>query len=337
MSHEGYRALRTRAGLVTRPGRGLLAVTGSDRLDYLQGQLTNDVAGLEDGRGCYSVYLTPQGRIIADMDVFSVGDVVLLEADGSVRDFLFARFQELIFAEDVVIHDWTTSWIAYGVSGPLAAQVVSTALESLGVDRQTSVETLDDHDVTRCQIDESSVVVGRTDPLGLSGFTLWVEHDIGDQLLGALVAAGCRKVDDLVANIVRIENGRPIFPIDLTNDTIPLEAGIEDRAISFTKGCYVGQEVIVRILHRGQGRVARRLTGLTLEVTDTGSGGVAGATLWKGDRNVGSITSAAVSPAVGAIALGYVTRELLVPGTRLELDTPAGRSGAIVTQLPFLS
>ena len=137
--------------------------------------------------------------------------------------------------------------------------------------------------------------------------------------------------------MVRIESGRPAFPNDMGGDTIPLEAGIEDRAISSTKGCYVGQEVIVRVLHRGQGRVARRLTGFTIpELVSPSPCPDPGATLWNGDESSGRLTSVAFSPGAGGIiALGYVARDLQEPGTSLEVEVEGKRVSAVVTALPF--
>lgn len=333
-----YRALRTSAGLLERSSRGLIAIGGSDRADYLQGQLTNDVVALTDGEGCYSAHLTPNGRMIADMDVFSVGDHVLLDVDGGVKDSLVARFQDLIFAEDVVVSDRTGSWTSYGVSGPESPGIVSAAVESIGAEGQVTPETLADYQVAQLLAGNVSLITARTDFLGMPGFSLWVERAGADNLREALVDKGCTQVDATAADAVRIENGRPVFPSDLGDDVIPLEAGIENRAISFTKGCYVGQEVIIRVLHRGKGRVARRLTGLKLASPDGASGPSVGATLWSGDKDVGRLTSVALSPAVGSlVALGYVASDHLEPGTVLEADTPSGRSQVIVTTLPFVS
>jgi tRNA-modifying protein YgfZ len=134
------------------------------------------------------------------------------------------------------------------------------------------------------------------------------------------------------ADVTRIEAGRPKFLVDMTADTIPLEAGIEDRAISLTKGCYVGQEIIIRVLHRGAGRVAKRLVGLALEPGATAP--MAGAPVASGDRAIGAITSATVSPALGhAIALGYVHRDFAEPGTPVVV----GDNPARVAALPFVS
>ena len=338
MSEDTYRALREGAGLLERSSRGLIAIGGSDRAGYLQGQLTNDVVALADREGCYSAHLTPNGRMIADMDVFSAGDHVFLDVDGGVKDSLVTRFQDLIFAEDVVVSDRTEGWTSYGVSGPESPGIVSAALESVGAEGQTATETPVDYQVAQLLVGGASLITARTDFLGMPGFSLWVERAGGASLSDALIDNGCTQVDAKAADIIRVENGRPVFPTDLGGGVIPLEAGIEDRAISFTKGCYVGQEVIIRILHRGQGRVARRLTGLTLESSDVASSPSVGAILWSGDKEVGRLTSVALSPAVGSlVALGYVAREHLEPGTVLGADAPSGRSTVVVTKLPFVS
>lgn len=333
-----YQALREGVGLLDRSSRGLIAVGGSDRADYLQGQLTNDIVGLADGEGCYAAHLTPTGRMIADMDVLSVGDRVFLDVDRGVKNSLASSFQELIFAEDVVVSDWTDGWTSYGVSGPDASQVLAAALQGIGTQGEPSAKTLGDYQVARLLAGNVSLIIARTDFLGMPGFSLWVEREGADSLRGALIDSGSTEVDATVADVVRIENGRPVFPPDLGDGVIPLEAGIEDRAISFTKGCYVGQEVIIRILHRGKGRVARRLTGLRLDSSDLASSPPAGSRVWSGDKEAGRLTSVALSPAVGSlVALGYLAREHLEPDTVVEVDAPSGRLIAVVTKLPFLS
>ncbi len=146
-------------------------------------------------------------------------------------------------------------------------------------------------------------------------------------LARAVTDAGAILVDADVAETCRIENGRPAFGKDMTEDTIPLEAGIEDRAISLTKGCYVGQEIIIRVLHRGQGRVARRLVGLTFD--PTAAAPARGSAIRGGDREIGAVTSAVWSPALGRpIAMGYVHRDFVEPGTAVVVVTggPIGAS-----------
>src|SRR5262249_2772018 len=176
----------------------------------------------------------------------------------------------------------------------------------------------------------SPVIVTRGAGTGEPGFDLFVESARGRELRRALIEAGAAEVDADTAEAIRIEAGVPLFHRDMDEDTIPLEAGIESRAISFSKGCYVGQEVIIRVLHRGHGRVARRLVGLRL------SGDVvppAGSRIRAGDREIGEVTSSTRSPALQTpIALGYVHRDFVEPGTKVAVD---GTEGEVVT-LPFV-
>lgn len=336
MIPDPYRVLHDGAGLIRRLDRGRLAFKGADRADYLQGLLTNDVLGLEAGTGCYATYLTPQGRILADAEVFNVGERLLLDVHLDVGAMLVKRFRELVFTEDVEIEDWTESWAGFGVAGPLAERCVKIAVDGLGADGSMP-PTLTDHECRVESISGGSLVLGRTDPFGGRGLDLWVELAAAADLREALLNAGCVEVDRASVEVVRIESGRPAFPNDMGAETIPLEAGIQDRAISSTKGCYVGQEVIVRVLHRGQGRVARRLTGLAMpELVSPSPCPDPGAVLWHGDDRAGRLTSIAFSSRVGGIiALGYVPRDLLEPGTALEVEVEGKRVSAVVTALPF--
>ncbi len=339
---DHYRALRRAAGVLERSTRACIAVGGADRAEYLQGLLSNDVAALAPGAGCYAAYLTPQGRLIADMDVFNLGDRLLLDVHAGVRALLVERFDELIFAEDATIADWGGTHASYGVHGPAALDVAAAALDALGIacDTPAGVRGLEPHGCCRAAAEGEPAVVLRTDALGEPGVAVVVPRERAAALHAALVAAGGADVDPAAAETVRVESGRPRFPVDMDGETIPLEAGIEDRAISFTKGCYVGQEVIVRILHRGAGRVARRLVGLALGPAGGDAGAAVperGAAVRHGGEQVGRVTSAAASPALGqAIALGYLPRELTEAGTQVEVDLPGGRGGGVVTATPFV-
>ena len=333
MNSADYRILRNGAGFLRLEGRGWLAVAGHDRADFLQGLLSNDVAALSPGSGCYATCLTPQGRMTADMYVFADRDRLLLDVDGSVAERLRERFDDLVFTEDVRIEDLTPGWATYGVHGP-AAREVAAALGGADAGRLPVC-------AHRPLGLESGVgLVARTDDLGVEGYRVVVERPAAEGLQRALAAAGAVAVEPAAAEAVRVESGRPRFPIDMDRDTIPLEAGIADSAISFDKGCYVGQEVIVRILHRGQGRVARRLVGLTFERSTAPDAPLParGAAIFSGDDEVGRVTSAVRSPAAAAvIALGYVRRELAeATGARVDVTVGTGRAPAVVTGLPFV-
>ncbi len=336
---EAYLAARRGCACIELSARGTLLITGDDRAAYLQGLLTNDVAGLRPGEGCYAAYLTPQGRMAADMSVLNLGEALLLDLHASVAGMLADRLREFIFTEDVAVEDVTAKWSVVGVHGPRASGVVGAAVEPALADGPQSFHELANCPEYRQRAGRFSgipVVVARSDEIGERGFVLYLAAGGGAELGRALAAAGAADLDPATYDLLRVEAGRPAFPADLDHDTIPLEAGIEDRAISMTKGCYIGQEVIVRILHRGKGRVARRLVGLCFEA-DSAPPPI-GAVLAAADgQAAGAVTSAGWSPALGrGIALGYVKRELAAPGTRVVAADGEQRLPAVVTTRPFV-
>ena len=171
------------------------------------------------------------------------------------------------------------------------------------------------------------VVIARVDQLGVPGFVIFADAQQQDDVTREVVASGALHATPATLEAARIEARYPVFGIDMTPDTIPLEAGIEDRAISLTKGCYVGQEVIIRVLHRGHGRVARKLVQLGIE----GDVPLPNAKVFAADREIGFVTSAAKSPRLGVIALGYLHRDFLTPGTGVEVDLGEIRARAVVS------
>ena len=333
MNIADYRILRTGAGFFDLSDRGWLAVAGHDRADFLQGLLSNDVVALSPGAGCYATCLTPQGRMTADMYVFADRHRVLLDVDRSVAHRLRERFEELVFTEDVRIEDLTGGSAGCGVHGP-GARDVATALIGAAAGEMAVCEH------RAFDVGTGAGWVARTDDLGVEGYHVVAERPAEGALQRALAAAGAVGVSRAAGDALRVESGRPAFPIDMDHDTIPLEAGISDRAISFDKGCYVGQEVIIRVLHRGQGRVARRLVGLTLGRIDAVEPALParGAAIFSGKDEVGRVTSAVHSPALGeVIALGYVRRDLAdAGGASVEISSGAERVPAVVTALPFV-
>lgn len=273
-SLDGYRALRTSGGVVRRTDRGVLAVTGADRSTWLQGLVTNDVASLAPGDTRYAAYLTPQGRMITDLNVTARADRLLLDVPAPLAAALCEKLDGLIFAEDAQVHD-----------------------ESASLEVWTAIRPGD-----------------------------------GGELADAIVAAGTPhgfsypEIDFDTFEVVRVERGIPRFLADMTDETIPLEAGIEDRAISFTKGCYVGQEVIVRVTHRGGGRVARKL--VQWKADDSAAVvPLPGSRIFSFDRDIGRVTSAVFSPGRNAVVgLGYVHRDFVTPGTEVTVVWNDSRS-----------
>ena len=338
-----YHAARRASAFIDLSARGRVVVGGGDRASYLQGLLTNDIEALSSGDGCYAAYLTPQGRMLADMHVFNLGEELLLDVHPTVTAMLADRLREFIFGEDVAVEDRTARWAAFGVHGPESARVVSEVVRP-GVGDGSAPVAADEiggypeyrHRVG--QFEGSPVVTARSDEIGEVGFILYADAGVGAALGDALAKAGATKLDAATFDLLRVEAGRPAFPADMNQQTIPLEAGIEDRAISMSKGCYVGQEVIIRILHRGQGRVGRRLVGISFE--PHGETPAAGATLTipTDGQSVGAITSSVRSPALDRpIALGYVKRQLAEPDTELVATDGERQQSCVVTPRPFLS
>ncbi|MDA1095001.1 MAG: hypothetical protein O3A25_17285 [Acidobacteria bacterium] len=337
-----YVAARRSSVFIDLSDRGRIAVGGVDRASYLQGLQTNDVEALSAGDGCYALFLTPQGRVECDASILCLDNELLLDVHPTVTVALAARLAEFVFTEDVTVEDRTSTWVSFGVHGPQAGDLVATVARpgsgsEAGLATVAELAALPEYHHRLGEFEGEPVVVSRSHAIGETGFVLYLPSATGPALRRALLAEGSVELDTTTLDLLRIEAGRPAFPADLDSETIPLEAGVEDRAISMTKGCYVGQEVIVRILHRGKGRVARRLVGLRFDAGVQPP--LAGAVLTVGDEvaSVGAVTSAGLSPAIGGvIALGYVKRDLADVGTVLTAQDGDQRHSVTVTETPFL-
>jgi folate-binding protein YgfZ len=328
-----YRAIKEHAAVGAIAPRTAIGVSGRDRASYLQGLLTNDIQALTPGSGCYAAWLTPQGRMLTDLHVFESGDMILLDVPVAEVPATLQRLDQFIFSEDVQLADLSGTLEAVWIHGPGAAAVLSQTLDGV-----QGLEGWPEYHNARAGVSSRNdsrphyqVVVGRVSQLGVPGFVVYIEPSGRAGLEGALVDRGAVVADRAAIEAARIAAGYPVFGIDMTDDTIPLEAGIEERAISFGKGCYVGQEVIIRVLHRGHGRVARKLVALRLDA----EGAASGSRIHAGDRDVGVVTSAAVSPEFGPIALGYVHRDVTEIGSRVSVQGAAGPIGAVVSPRPL--
>jgi folate-binding protein YgfZ len=330
----GHDLLKTGAALVTHADRGAVRVTGVERASWLQGLLSNDVEALAPGRGCYAAWLTPQGRMLTDAVVLAEDDALVVDLPAPLVDALVRQLNAAIFAEDVELADESARWRTLGVHGMRAAEVVARALTG---SRPSHAALTADHlttwaEYTHAPLGPFGRLIGAA-PYGVPGFRVRVTADDADLWTSRLRLAGATLTPADELEFARIESGRPQFLVDMDADTIPLEAGIEERAISFTKGCYVGQEVIVRIVHRGGGRVVRKLVGLAIE-GDCVPAARAGVKAGKGE--IGRITSSAWSPRRGAaVALAYVHRDSAEPGTAVHVACDGGEVVATVRALPL--
>ncbi len=307
---EQDRVLREACGLVDRSQLGKLALTGTDAKTFLTGQVTNDIEALEPGHGQYAALLTPKGKMLADLRVLDTGEELLLICERAGLQALFDTIRRFSLGHDVQLHKRTVQQGLLSLVGPGSAVVA-------GVDATAGEE----HMNWRASIGGVDCLVVCTD-LGLD-MVCSAEHT--ERLRTALISSGAVEVSEDAAEVLRIESGRPRHGVELDETVIPQEAGLNDRAVSFTKGCYVGQETVARLYWRGKPN--RHLRGLRLSVPAP-----VGTELLRGEKVVGRIASAVESPVHGPIALAFVRREAS-PGDELALgDTEAT---ATVVELPF--
>lgn len=271
--------------------------------------MTNDVAGLTPGQGTYAAWLTPQGRMITDLRLLCEDGRVWAEVPEGMSAALAARFDQLIFSERVQVIDDTADTRAIAVFGDEAVEVVAAAT-GLRADQLAALPVL-------AHVSAGDVRVVRADDVAGTSFEVWMPASHWQPTVTALAGTGASEASAELYDALRIEAGRPLFGVDMNIETIPLEAGLLDRAISTTKGCYVGQEVIVRILHRGGGRVAKHLVQLVAE-PGLSQVPLAGTAVLDQGRDVGVVTSAAIGPASGRVtALAMVHRDSAEPDRTL--------------------
>jgi tRNA-modifying protein YgfZ len=296
-----YRAMKEAAGVLDRSAtRGKLLVRGSDAVEFLQGQLTNDIEALEAGGGCYSALLDRKGHMQADMRVLRLesGDIWLdTEADalGAVERHL--RMYSI--GREVEIENVGDDWAILSMIGPGASELSGSGPLS------------PEHAQRRYEREGVEILAVATD----LGVDLLVRSSQADELKGRLESSEAVEVTEPAAEILRVESGRPRFGREMTTATIPQEAGIAERAVSFTKGCYIGQETVARLHYKGKPN--RHLRGLRLEApVDDGD------EIRLGDREVGRVGTTVLSPANGPIALAVIRREA-EPGTRVGIGEAA--------------
>jgi tRNA-modifying protein YgfZ len=284
------RVLREGAGLLDRSERGKLALTGGEAKVLLAGQVTNDIESLTSGRGCYAALLTHKGKMLADLRVLDLGHELWLDTERIALQSLFDGLRRGLLGFDAELHKRTLQQGLLSLLGPRARELLSVP----------DLDT-EEHANAAAIVAGVDVTVVATDV----GVDVICAADETERLSSALVESGAVPVGEAAAECLRVETGRPRYGIDLDDSTIPQEAGLNERAVSFTKGCYVGQETVARLYYRGKPN--RRLLGLRLSAPAT-----TGETLRHGERDVGRLGSAAVSPDHGPIGLALVRREAAV-------------------------
>lgn len=326
MLEDEILAVRRRAGLFALAERGLLEITGSDAPRWLNGMITNDVARLEPGAehsGCAALLLTNKGRLVSTLQVLRLAHGFWLELPGIAVADVLARLSKLVIADDVVLRDRSHEFERFGIEGPRMAQIMGAALgEPLQLAADGCIER---------ELAGAKIVIARFGWSGEDAVQLFVAKEASTRVREALQAAApdgtLAECSAETLEVLRVEAGRPRLGAELSLEVLPPEARLES-AISYTKGCYTGQEIMARL--RTRGHVNHLLVGLELEA---GALPAPGTHLRGGGAEIGEITSAVRSPDQGNIALGFVRVGFAAPGTAVDVDGAPAR----VRELPFVT
>ncbi len=313
-------------GLLDRSERGKLALSGAGAVEFLNGQVTNELADLAPGEGRYAAFLTHKGKMLGDLRILATGEgaaeapaELQLDTERVALQELFDMIRRFKVGYDVELHKRTLERGLLSLIGPESDRVAGT--DGAG-DASTTLASAE-HANVAVEIAGIAALTIRTDV----GVDLLCDSADTERLREALLARGAQAVSEQAAECVRIERGRPRYGVDIDASTIPQEAGLNERAVSFTKGCYVGQETVARLYYKGKPN--RHLRGLRLSAPVESS-----AELRLGERTVGQLASVAISPTLGPIALALVRREA-EPGARVQVGD--ADTSAEVLALPFLS
>ncbi|MBV8845170.1 MAG: hypothetical protein JO307_20380 [Bryobacterales bacterium] len=298
----GYRALHEGAAVLDLSDRGKIRATGEDRARLLHALTTNDVQTLQTGQGCYVFFLNAQGRILGDANLFCFADHLLLDTEREARTKLYEHIDRYIIADDVTIDDQTELIATLSLEGPSAARILSEFDAPLP-------------DAPYAWTAWETRVIAKTDSTGAGGFFVFLPAPEKADFLKQLAEAGAVAATAEDARIARIEHGRPRYGEEITERYLLQETG-QMQAVSFSKGCYLGQEIVERVRSRAQiHRVLKRLE------IDTAEAPAAGTKLKIGDADAAEIAGAAFSPELGkVVALAYVRTPHAEPGTEMSLE-----------------
>ncbi|HKW97376.1 MAG TPA: glycine cleavage T C-terminal barrel domain-containing protein [Bryobacteraceae bacterium] len=298
----GYEALRSGAAWLDLSGRGKIIVTGEDRARLLHAMTTNHVQQLQPGEGCYAFFLNPQGRILSDVNLYRRASDFLLDTEPETREPLYQHLDKYIIADDVTLDDATGRLATVALEGPHAFDLAMRA--GAPVPEKPWTHT-----------DWNGIMVARVSATGAPGLQFYAPAEEKSNLIGTLERSGAVAADSETMRVVRLEHFKPrygddILPTSLAQETQQL------HAIHFSKGCYIGQEIVERV--RSRGLVHRLLAGVEIDASEPPAPDTR---LFHGEENVGKMTSAAFSPALGkVVGMAYVRRDLAEPGTTLSIE-----------------
>jgi folate-binding protein YgfZ len=314
-----FEALLTKCGVYELQWRTKVSLTGSDRVRWLNGIITNNVRDLPAGAGVYAFMLNPQGRILGDLYAYNRGDSLLVDIDRFQLPKVLALFDRYIIMDDVEVSDITSKLSAVGITGPEARG----ALRAAGIDFP-ELPSLSFVDMIWRDV---SLTVVRNDAPSIESYEMWTSPENANLLRDALETSGAMKVGTTALNLLRIAQGIPQYGQDIRERELPQETE-QNRALHFTKGCYIGQEIVERI--RSRGNVHRKFTGFNID----GPLPPPGTKILVDGKEVGEITSSAslpLSTGYRQVGLGYIRREAVVPDRAIQIDG----TKLNVTALPF--
>ena len=319
-SQAEFAALRNGCGVYDLGFRAKISLTGGDRVRWLNGMVTNNIRDLAAGYGVYAFLLNPQGHILGDLYAYNGGDAITVDTDSAQAEKILATFDHYIIMDDVEVNNLSEQVTALGIAGPKSGKVLSAAGFTVPPDQPLQMQSAMWKGV------DCTLVRGEDSEH--PSYEIWLAPDRVLQLWDAFLAAGAMPVGSEALELQRIVSGTPRYGIDIRERDLPQETE-QARALNFNKGCYVGQEIVERI--RSRGAVHRKFTGFLAE----GAAQIApGTKIVSVEKEVGEITSSAslqLPRGNKTVALGYIRREVGVPGREVSLGT----AKATVAQLPF--
>jgi folate-binding protein YgfZ len=323
-----YKAVRSTAGLIDRCDRGLIQLTGPDRLSFLQGMLSNDLRDIGPGEGQDAAVLNQQGKVLGDVRVLRSENSFYLDLWEAVKDKIIAHLNRHLVADEVEIADRSDGYGILSIEGPRSRALLRELVGEAELPARLAAHVI-------VNLDGAAICIVHDSHMGEAGFDLIIPiaalRNIARKATDLGKRIGALWVGTEAENTLRIEAGIPRYGTDITEDHLLLETGLE-HAVSFTKGCYLGQEVVERI--RSRGHVNKKLCGLLL---DGEAPARAGDLIFAADKNIGHVTSAVYSPALARpIVLGYLHRDFWTPGSKVSVDRGGESLTATVAGLPFV-
>ncbi|HMI45384.1 MAG TPA: hypothetical protein VK491_04400 [Gemmatimonadaceae bacterium] len=319
-----YSALQNGALLFDRSDRNRVRISGPKAAELLTGMVTNDVSALVPGEGQYAAALTPKGKIVADLRIFALEDALLVDTSAAAAAGWKDMVRKYINPRVAPYHDVTSELSDLGVFGRASRSIVSRVMD---VDDKDLTALPPYGSITR-PFGDVTVIIARVPEMDLDGFEIFIPAEAADSLRQKFLAAGAAPGGRDTWEIARIESGRPQWGADMDDQTLPQEANFDELgAISYTKGCYIGQETVARVHFRGHvNRFLRRLRFVTRPAPPTGAELVD-----ETGKVIGDIRSVALSPRYGGVALGMVRREV-APGTTLQARWSGGECSVQIEQ-----